>query len=407
MVIVGGVGHLADRFVAAALRGRGLDAHALPAPGLATLTRGRAVLPRGYSPTLYALVGALVTAVERYRAAGVRGTITFLTLGGHCAHQASDYVRGLEAAGLDEVDVIAPSPAMWLRGEPMSLPGRLRGRVVRSLIDAVVTGDVLTQLGCAMRPSGADPNAVDALIAGAARAIEEVFEQRRPVEPILRALGTHVRTLPRGRETVRPVRVRVMGEYAAACAPGELGAHLTRRLEQLGARVRPPLVTEWLLYVLWQLQPVLGARGPRLRLAICARLERRARAAGLRDVHADDPARLATLAGDAYPADLRGSTGHLEVGTFVLTQQRDLADAVVSVKCFASTTSGSVSDGVVHALARNARTGFLAVEITGEGDAQMESRLELLLDVARLRRRAHTALPIQCLTTAAHPGENR
>lgn len=407
MVILGGIGHLADPFIAAALRAHDLDAHTLDTPGLASLARGREVLPRGYAPTLYALAGALVSTVERHRAAGITGTITFVTAGGHCAHQGSDYVRALERAGLHDVEVIAPSPAMGLAGAPIARPEWLRATLVRPLLDAVITGDVLTRLGCAMRASGPDPHAVDALIADASRDLVEAFEQARPVESTLRALGAHLRALPREREHLRPVRVRIMGEYASACAPGELGGHLTERLEKLGARVRPPLMTEWLLYVLWQLEPLLGARGTRLRHAICRRLERRARAAGLHDVHADDPARLAELAGEMYPADLRGSTGHLEVGTFLETQQQDLADAMLSVKCFASTPSGSVSDAVVHALARTAQTGFLAIELTGEGDTQLESRLELLLDVARLRRRAREECSVTCQTTATHAGENR
>jgi predicted nucleotide-binding protein (sugar kinase/HSP70/actin superfamily) len=97
---------------------------------------------------------------------------------------------------------------------------------------------------------------------------------------------------------------------------------------------------------------------------------------------------LGALAEPLYGDGLAGGTGHLEVGTFRAVERDDLADLVVSVKPLASITSSAISDALLHALARTARTGFVAVETTGDARAQIESRLQLALDLAASRRRA-------------------
>jgi predicted nucleotide-binding protein (sugar kinase/HSP70/actin superfamily) len=321
--------------------------------------------------------------------------VLFVTLGGHCAHQGSDYRRALESLALDGVDVFAPSPAMFARGSPIASLERVRGWPIKRLLDAVIAADLLRQLGCAHRPEVVDGSAVDRALDDASRAIATALERSGTIDWALRSLARTLASLPRKHRVEEPALVRVMGEFVPSTIGGEAGGWLVERIERLGGRARPPLLMEWLLYVLWQLDPVLGARGPRLRRACIARFDRHARTAGLTNLTPDDPVHLATLASERYPSALRGSAGHLEVGTFLDVERRQLADVVVSVKSFASTPSSSVSDAVIHALARDARTAFLAVETLGDGDGHIESRLELALHVARIRRAASNGSPLR------------
>jgi predicted nucleotide-binding protein (sugar kinase/HSP70/actin superfamily) len=95
------------------------------------------------------------------------------------------------------------------------------------------------------------------------------------------------------------------------------------------------------------------------------------------------PYDLSALAAPVDPPALRGGMGHLEAATFLRVERDHTADLVVSIKPFGCMPSSAISDGVVHALARSARTGFVSVETVGDGEAQLESRLELALESAR------------------------
>jgi predicted nucleotide-binding protein (sugar kinase/HSP70/actin superfamily) len=384
VVVVTGIGTAHDRLLAAALRARGLPAVVLPPPDEAARALGRALLPRGYGATTYALVGALVRGLR----AGVSARV-FVTLGGHCAHQGADYRRALAAAGMGEVLVVAPSPAMLLRGLDAGPAAALRARFLPALIDAAALGDLLEFARCAHRPEARSAAAVDAAVDAAAGELATALAAGAPVDPVLRACALALSGVARGAPRDRP-RVKLVGEFVAASAPGDAGHALRARIEALGAVVQPPLATEWLLYALW----LLGPRTASLRARVLARFARRARALGLAGVVPADAEELAELARAHYPSELRGSAGHLEVGTFLRVERDGLAELVVSVKAFASTASSAVSDAVLHALARRARTGFLALELAGDGDAPAESRLELALDLIALRAAARgAALP--------------
>jgi predicted nucleotide-binding protein (sugar kinase/HSP70/actin superfamily) len=383
VVVIGGVGTLHDALATAVLRARGVDARAIASVSRESLALGRGLLPRGYPSSTCALVGALIETVRDVRRDAPDEPVLFVTAGAHCGSRDSDYVTALDAAKLDGVTVLAPTPAMF-RDAHRPPSGSCGAQPIRSLIDAVIVGDALVHLGCASRPFAHDPNAVDVCITASVPSLAKAIV-RGGVDSALHdvALRVHALTNSRSRE---PVRVRITGEFVASVAPGDIGARVVERIEQLGALAQPPRVTDWLLYLLWQVGPALGG----LRRRIVSRFRRRAAAAGLAIDGPDDPADLAWLADGAYSSDLRGGAGHLEAGTFLSVERNDLADLVVSVKAFASTPSSSVSDSVLHAIARRSRTAFLAIESTGEGEAHVESRLELAIDLARARRRART-----------------
>lgn len=419
IAIVGGLSSTHDELLAAALRGRGVDARALVRPDAAALALGRSLLPRGYPNPTYYLAGALVdqlrqaAARDRLAPDEVARCYAHVTVAGRFGQYASDYRLALAAAGLSGLPVVAidplgrsPSPTMKVArtcpSEQASLAGMgiaLDARLVRQLMRAVVAGDVLVRASSERRPYAREPATVDADVMAAHAAVASALERGAPLAP---ALGRLRRTPARARQRrARLLRVRLTGDPFSCSTDGDGGQHVVRWLEAHGAIVQPPPVAEWLLYLAWQ------ARGrrradPRSHLgraevAVHDAHRRYATAAGLDDPTLLDMDDLATLAAAFYPTHLAGGTGHLEIGTFLAMDRDDRADLVVSVKPFASSTSSSISDAVIHALERTARrTVFLSVEATGDAEAQVESRLELARDLAsahaagrtRPRRRA-------------------
>ena len=396
ILAVGGVSGVHDPLLCAALRSRGIAAEPIAVPDARALAVGRASLARGHCNPTYYLSGALV---EHLRAIAARDGLTpddvnarhaHLTAGscGPCrfATYAAEYRRALAAAGFGAVPVAAleqtaPAPTAALAAIGVHVDAKLLVALAR----AIVVADVLVRAGCEARPAAVEPAAVDAALGIAGRALERALETRTPLAPVLTALAAELAAQPRRTHPTPALRVRITGEFFAATTDGDGGHRLIRWLEARGARVTPPPVSEWLLYLAWQ------ADTPRARRAAAALRglhERLAEAAGTDGALADLDD-LAALAAPHYHPALRGGAGHLEVATFLAADRDGTADLVVSVKPFGCLPSSAVSDGVVPALARRARRAvFVAVETTGDSEAAFESRLELALDLAAARRGA-------------------
>ena len=385
-VLVGGLSSTHDALLAAALCGRGVEAAALPVPDARALATGQRLLARGHCNPTYYLSGALVERALR-EPAERRAALVHVSAGscGPCrfATYATEHRRALAQAGLPEVRVVVIDQSMPRPTAPLAAAGvTVDARLLASLLRAVVAADVLLRAGAEHRVRAADPAAVDAAIDRTRTEVMAALSARASVLPHLAALGATLSSLPSGLPR-RRVRVRITGEIFAATTDGHGGLQLLRWLEAHGAAVTVPAVSDWLIYLAWQAR----GRTPHARgaeRAIHGLYRRYAAAAG---VHAElgDADALATLARPHYEPELRGGMGHLEVATFLDVERTGSHDVVVSVKPFGCIPSSALSDGVVPALARRARTIFVALETTGEAEAQLESRLALALDAARLR----------------------
>jgi predicted nucleotide-binding protein (sugar kinase/HSP70/actin superfamily) len=415
VLAVGGVSGVHDALLCAALRARGIAAEPIAVPDGRALATGRALLARGHCNPTYYLSGALVEHLRAFAAreglapAEVGARRAHLTAGscGPCrfATYAAEHRRALVAAGFTGVAVAtleqtAPGPTSALA----ALGVRVDARLVVALARAVVLGDLLVQAGCERRPAAANPGAVDEALGRAGHALEAALVAGAPLGPPLAALRAELDALPRRARQAPPLAVRVTGEFFAATTDGEGGHRLIRWLEARDARVTPPPVSEWLLYLAWQ------AGTPRARRAGAALRALHRRLALVAGVTASlaDLDDLAALAAPHYHTALRGGAGHLEVATFLAADRDASADLVVSVKPFGCLPSSAVSDGIVPALARRARRAvFVAVETTGDAEAAVESRLELALDLAAARRARGPDRPDQSETTQAAPGSSR
>lgn len=191
--------------------------------------------------------------------------------------------------------------------------------------------------------------------------------------------------------------MRITGEAFSTLTTGIGGAAVADLLEARGAVVARPTAAEWLLYLAWQ-RGGLCPSASNAERTIRGLHARYRRAAGLKHRELPDLDDWARLASPHYPVAAPGGSvpaasgsAHLEVAAYLAAARDRSADLVISVKPFASTTSSAISDAVLHALAQRGGPAFLSLEITGDADVQIESRIDLALD-AVVRRRGRVTL---------------
>jgi len=105
---------------------------------------------------------------------------------------------------------------------------------------------------------------------------------------------------------------------------------------------------------------------------------------GFYNYHLPDMDEVADVAAPFYNNDLRGGEGHMEVGKLILNVVKSKATMTLSVKPFGCMPSGSVSDGVQSLITeRYPGTIFCAVETSGDGAVNFQSRVQMYLFKAR------------------------
>ena len=98
---------------------------------------------------------------------------------------------------------------------------------------------------------------------------------------------------------------------------------------------------------------------------------------------------MATISHQYYDNHLRGGEGHMEVGKLIQTVEHRKAHMVISVKPFGCMPSSGVSDGVQSLItARYPEAIFTAIETTGDGEVNVQSRIQMDLFKARKRAEA-------------------
>jgi len=361
-----GFGPAHDRLLAAALRGLGRPAEAAAPPDDADLALARRLMPRGHPSAMYYLAGAAA------RHAGPRPGLRFIVPGDRCGGYATDLARAVAEAAGPGAAVLALAPE---RGESLWRDlGLDPARAASTLAEAVAVGDVLDAAAARARLADvAAERAIEGALADAERALAAGASTGA-------ALRRHAAAFSPGAPPPR-ARARLTGELLATRYDRAVGAGLARWLASRGVAAEAPTLTEWLLYAAWRSAPGGAALGP-VRRALLDALRRAAEAAGVAPPSPVDPEAWAEAAGRWLPVSLCAGSGFMELATWLAVDRERSAELVLSLKPFASITSSAASDAVIHALARGAATPFLALELNGDLQAQLESRVELALQVA-------------------------
>jgi len=209
------------------------------------------------------------------------------------------------------------------------------------------------------------------------------------------------------RTIVKP-KVSIIGEFWAMTTEGDGNYGLQKFLEQEGAECDIQLVTAWILFMIWEqrwdTELRQGLRGEdksrkglvgvnaQKKVAMLWAAEKVVRGAfwslsqlmGLHDYHLTDMQALSDVSKDFYNSHIRGGEAHMEVGKLILNVMKNKATMTLSVKPFGCMPSSSVSDGVQSLVtARHADAVFCAIETTGDGAVNVQSRVLMYLFKAR------------------------
>jgi predicted nucleotide-binding protein (sugar kinase/HSP70/actin superfamily) len=417
-ILFGGLTMAHDQLVRAALAGLGYDLQPLDVPDNESLRFGKEFGNRAQCNPTYFTVGNLVKHLVHLRdregmaVEEIIRTRVFFTAGacGPCRFgtYVTEYRKALRDAGFDGFRVLLFQQQGGLRqatGEDAGL--EFSPRFFITLLKALLAGDVVNLIGYRIRPYEIEPGSTDRALEDCKRLISAAFMRRGS---LLRALWQSRRRLakvPVNRLQPKP-KVSIIGEFWAMTTEGDGNYRLQRFLESEGAEVDIQPVTAWLLYNIWEhtwdtknrmtLRSDDGGRfglkdsNPRKKLALLALAEKvlrssfavYANAIGLGRYHLSDMDEIATISHQYYDNHLRGGEGHMEVGKLIQSVEQRKAHMVISVKPFGCMPSSGVSDGVQSLVtARHADAIFCAIETTGDGAVNVQSRVLMYLFKAR------------------------
>jgi len=205
-------------------------------------------------------------------------------------------------------------------------------------------------------------------------------------------------------------RVSIIGEFWAMTTEGDGNYQLQRFLESEGAECDIQFVTNWLLFMLWEgrydtkLRAELKSLDKNARkglkdekvgkklgglfvadLAIRGAFQLFGAAIGYRGYHLPDMDEVAETAHKYYDNSVRGGEGHMEVGKFILNVLHKKSHMTLSVKPFGCMPSSGVSDGIQSMImGLYPESIFCAIETSGDGKVNVQSRVQMFLFKARL-----------------------
>lgn len=417
-LLVGGLTMAHDYLVAGAFSGLGYTLEHLEVPDNDALRIGKEFGNRGQCNPTYFTVGNLVKHLMHLRddrgmsAEDIVDKYVFLTAGacGPCRFgtYVTEYRKALRDAGFDGFRVLLFQPSGGVKqatGEGCGL--ELNPTFFWALFKAILAGDILNLVGYRLRPYERTVGATDRAIEECKAVLHRALENRTN---LVWALMTCRRILGRvevDRLRVKP-KVSIIGEFWAMTTEGDGNYRLQRFLESEGAEVDIQPIVGYILYSIWQhrfdTKRRLVLRGAdtgkkglagkdgvkKLRLLWAGeRLVRGifsaySRAIGLKGYQLPDLDEVATIAHQHYDIHLRGGEGHLEVGKLMQSVRKQKAHMVVSVKPFGCMPSSGVSDGVQSLItARYPEAIFTAIETTGDGAVNVQSRVQMDLFKAR------------------------
>jgi predicted nucleotide-binding protein (sugar kinase/HSP70/actin superfamily) len=321
---------------------------------------------------------------------------------------ATEYRKALRDAGFDGFRVMLFQQKGGLKqatGEEAGLemnPGFFLG-----ILRALIAGDVINGMGYRLRPFEVEAGATDRVLKTIKDQVYDALVARRSV---LWALWQGRRELAKIKcDWTRPApRVSIIGEFWAMTTEGDGNYQLQRFLESEGAECDIQFVTNWLLFMLWEgrydtklraeLRGVDSARkslkdvaiGKKLfglfvaDLAIRAAFHTFGAAIGYGGYKLPDMDEIAETAHKFYNNQVRGGEGHMEVGKFILNVLHNKTHMTLSVKPFGCMPSSGVSDGVQSMITgMYPQSIFCAIETSGDGKVNVQSRVQMFLFKAR------------------------
>jgi predicted nucleotide-binding protein (sugar kinase/HSP70/actin superfamily) len=323
----------------------------------------------------------------------------------------TEYRKALRDAGFDGFRVMLFQQSGGLSqatGEESGL--ELKPKFFIALLKALLAGDVINGMGYRIRPYEVVPGATDEAIKRAKEHCYDALLHGRSILMALRRAKKEFEAVQVDRTRVKP-KVAIIGEFWAMTTEGDGNYQLQRFLEKEGAEDDIQFVSAWILYNIWEANfdtknraELRGQDGGRSGLqgtgefgvfareaalygadkALRAAFQTFAHAIGFYGYKLPNMDEVAEVAAPFYNNDLRGGEGHMEVGKLILNVVKSKATMTLSVKPFGCMPSSGVSDGVQSLITeRYPGTIFCAVETSGDGAVNFQSRVQMYLFKAR------------------------
>ena len=224
---------------AAAMRGNGYDARALPLETEQTFELGRSVT-RGSECLPTALtIGSLLTAM-RLAPAGQKHAYFMATAQGPCrfGQYATLHRQILDREGFLDVPILAPSSFMGYAG--------IDETVRRTLFKAVLVGDILMKAGCRIRPYELEAGETNYRLEQEKARLAAVIEHNGDLAKAVAAAVENISSVPVAKGPAKPL-VGIVGEIYVR---NNLFAneHVVRSIEKLGAEAWMSPLAEWILF---------------------------------------------------------------------------------------------------------------------------------------------------------------
>ena len=323
----------------------------------------------------------------------------------------TEYRKALRDAGFDGFRVMlfqqqgglsqATGEASGLELNPAFFIGLLKG---------LIAGDVINGIGYRLRPYEKVPGATDKAIAEAKDICRDALLHKKSILRALMKSKKLFAAVEVDRTAPKP-KVSIIGEFWAMTTEGDGNYQLQRFVEKEGAEADIQFVTAWILYNLWEVRFDTASRAE-LRgmdkskyglggtgeygvfqrkiglwagnIALRSAFQTFAYAGGFYGYTLPDMDAVAEVAAPYYNNDLRGGEGHMEVGKLILNVVKSKATMTLSVKPFGCMPSSGVSDGVQSLINEKfPGTIFCAVETSGDGAVNFQSRVQMYLFKAR------------------------
>ncbi len=420
-MLIGGLTVAHDYIVSGGLKNAGYEVVAMDAPDYESLRVGKEFGNRAQCNPTYFTVGNLVKVLIHLRDKKGMSTeeiidkYVFLTAGacGPCRFgmYTTEYRKALRDAGFDGFRVMLFQQQGGLSqatGEESGL--EMNPKFFINMLKGLVAGDIINGLGYRIRPYEVIPGATDEVIEQSKRICYDALLHGRSILFALMKCKRLFSEIEVDRTIPKP-KVAIIGEFWAMTTEGDGNYRLQRFIEKEGAEADIQFVTAWLLYNIWEVAydtqerkdlryddvaknglAGIGQYGAFTRKVSLWAADKGLRAAfhtfayagGYYDYHLPDMDAVAEIAAPYYDNNLRGGEGHMEVGKLILNVVHNKATMTLSVKPFGCMPSSSVSDGVQSLITEKyPGTIFCAVETSGDGAVNFQSRVQMYLYKAR------------------------
>ena len=449
-LLIGGLTMAHDYLVSGAFSSLGYNTIPLDPPNYDALSVGKEFGNKSQCNPTYFTVGNLVKYLIHLRdkkgltTKEVIDNYVFLTAGacGPCRFgmYVTEYRKALRDAGFDGFRVMLFQQQGGLSqatGEASGL--ELNPPFFIGLLKSLIAGDVINGIGYRLRPYEKVPGATDKAIAEAKDICRDALLHKKSILLALMRAKKLFAKVEVDRTIPKP-KVSIIGEFWAMTTEGDGNYQLQRFIEKEGAEADIQFVTAWILYNIWEVRfdtasrallrgmdkskYGLGGTGEygvftrKIGLflgdkALRTAFQTFAYAGGFYGYHLPDMDAVAEVAAPYYNNDLRGGEGHMEVGKLILNVVKSKATMTLSVKPFGCMPSSGVSDGVQSLINEKfPGTIFCAVETSGDGAVNFQSRVQMYLFKARQAAQAEfdkaleeTSLTVEKLRTflAEHP----